>query len=318
MTSRRNTLAAGLAAAAALPGGVTLAQAPAAPAPAPAAAPAGPALPYKPHAIRTPDGLTLAAYEYGNPQGPAILFLHGYAQAALCWDRQTRDAALARDFRMVALDLRGHGMSDKPVGNEHYRPNKLWADDVKAVIDQLQLARPTLVGWSYAGRLMGDYVSEYGTGAIGAMNWVAATSSTADTSRYGRALRHLGPMGSPDPATAIAATIAFLRDCFEVQPSANDFEVMLSFNMMVPRHVRIALGGRPITFEQRLRTVDVPVLVTHGVLDKVSDITMARHTASLIPGSRLSEYPFIGHAPFWEDAPRFNRELAELVRSARR
>lgn len=317
MTSRRNTLAAGLAAAAALPGGVTLAQAPA-PATSAPAAPAGPALPYRPHAIRTPDGLTLAAYEYGNPQGPAILFLHGYAQAALCWDRQTRDPALARDFRMVALDLRGHGMSDKPVGNEHYRPNKLWADDVKAVIDQLQLARPTLVGWSYAGRLMGDYVSEHGTGAIGAMNWVAATSSTAETSRYGRALRHLGPMGSPDPAIAIAATIAFLRDCFEVQPSASDFEVMLSFNMMVPRHVRIGLGGRPITFEQRLRTVDVPVLVTHGLLDKVSDISMARHTASLIPGSRLSEYPFIGHAPFWEDAPRFNRELAELVRSARR
>lgn len=311
MPSRRNTLTAGLAAAAALPGGVTLAQ-------AQAPAPAGPALPYRAHNIRTPDGLTLAGYEYGNPQGPAILFLHGYAQAALCWDRQTRDPALARDFRMVALDLRGHGMSDKPVGNEHYRNSKLWADDVKAVIEQLQLARPTLVGWSYAGRLMGDYVAEYGTGAIGAMNWVAATSSTAETSRYGRALRHLGPMGSADPATAIAATIAFLRDCFEVQPAAHDFEVMLSFNMMVPRHVRLGLGGRPITFEGRLRSVDIPVLVTHGALDKVSDISMGRHTAALIPGARLSEYPFIGHAPFWEDAPRFNRELAELVRSARR
>jgi pimeloyl-ACP methyl ester carboxylesterase len=314
MPSRRNALTAGLAAAAALPGGVTLAQTPATPAPAAAL----PVLPYKAHSIRTPDGLTLAAYEYGNPNGPAILFIHGYAQAALCWDRQVLDPALAREFRMVALDLRGHGMSDKPVGNEHYRTSKLWADDVKATIDQLQLVRPTLVGWSYGGRVMGDYLMAYGTGAIGAMDWVSATSSTAVATRFGRAARHLSAMGSPDPATSIASTIAFLRDCFEVQPSANDFEVMLSFNMMVPRHVRVGLGGRPIAFEERLRTVDVPVLVTHGVLDKVSDITMGRHTASLIPGARLSEYNFIGHAPFWEDAPRFNRELAELVRSARR
>ena len=315
MQSRRNTLAAGVAAAV-LPGGVTLAQTQATP--APAAAPAGPVLPYRPHAIRTPDGLTLAAYEYGNPSGPAILFIHGYAQAALSWDRQTRDPALARDFRMVALDLRGHGMSDKPVGNEHYRTSKFWADDIQATITQLSLAKPTLVGWSYGGRVMGDYLMEHGTAAIGAMNWVSATSSSAEASRFGRGVRHLGAMTSADPASAISATIAFLRDCFEVQPSANDFEVMLSFNMMVPRHVRIGLGGRPITFEQRLRSIDVPVLVTHGVLDKVSDISMGRHTAAIVPGARNSEYPFIGHSPFWEDAPRFNRELAELARSARR
>jgi pimeloyl-ACP methyl ester carboxylesterase len=45
---------------------------------------------------------------------------------------------------------------------------------------------------------------------------------------------------------------------------------------------------------------------------------MGRHTAAIIPGARYSEYQNIGHAPFWEDAPRFNRELAELARSARR
>jgi pimeloyl-ACP methyl ester carboxylesterase len=309
MPSRRQTLTAGVAAAAALPGGVTLAQ---------AQAPAAPALPYRPHAIRTPDGLTLAAYEYGNPSGPAILFVHGYAQAALSWDRQTRDADLAREFRMVALDLRGHGMSDKPIGDAHYRTPKLWADDVQATIAQIGLARPTLVGWSYGGRVMGDYVNEHGTGGIGAMNWVCAVSSSAEPSRFGRGGRFIAPMTSPDPATAIRGTVGFLRECFELQPSTGDFETMLAFNMMVPRHVRISLGGRRVEFEERLRTIDLPVLVTQGQLDKLIDVTMGRHTAAIIPGARYSEYQNIGHAPFWEDAPRFNRELAELARSARR
>jgi non-heme chloroperoxidase len=89
---------------------------------------------------------------------------------------------------------------------------------------------------------------------------------------------------------------------------------MLAFNMMVPRHVRISLTGRQVGFEARLRSLDLPVLVTQGTLDKLIDVTMGRHTAAIVPGARLSEYGNIGHAPFWEDAPRFNRELAELAR----
>jgi pimeloyl-ACP methyl ester carboxylesterase len=188
-----------------------------------AQAPAGPTLPYRAHSIRTPDGLTLAAYEYGNPAGIPLLFIHGYAQAALSWDRQTRDADLAREFRMVALDLRGHGMSDKPVGNEHYRNSKLWADDIQATITQLNLGRPVLVGWSYGGRVMGDYVSEHGAARLRAMNWVCAVSSSADPSRFGRGGRFVAQMVSPDPATAISGTISFLRECFEVQPTTGDF-----------------------------------------------------------------------------------------------
>ena len=240
--------------------------------------------------------------------------MHGYGQAALSWDRQTRDAELAREFRMVALDLRGHGMSDKPIGDAHYRTDKLWADDIQATIAQTQLNRPTLVGWSYGGRVLGDYVMEHGTAALGAMNWVAAVSSGTEPSRFGRGGRFLPQMISPDPATAIRGTVGFLRECFELQPSATDFEAMLAFNMMVPRHARISLAGRQVGFEARLRSLDLPVLVTQGTLDKLIDVTMGRHTAAIIPGARLSEYVNIGHAPFWEDAPRFNRELAELTR----
>ena len=271
---------------------------------------------HRPHAIRTPDGLTLAAYEAGNPDGPAILFIHGFCQAALSWERQLRDPDLARDFRMVALDLRGHGMSDKPVGDAAYRTDRLWADDIQAVIDQLGLHRPTLVGWSYGGRVMGDYVQAHGTSALGAMNWVGAVSGEQASARpQQRAALH-ALMTDADPAIFIPGTASFLRACFEIQPTTGDFETMLAFNMMVPRHARISLRGRSIGFEDSLRGIDVPVLVTHGMCDRLVDVTMGRHTAAIIPGARLSEYEGIGHAPFWEDAPRFNRELAELARSA--
>lgn len=289
-------------------------------APGSVAPPATTGLPYRAHSVRTPDGLQIAAYEYGNPAGQPILFVHGFMQCSLSWDRQLRNADLARDFRMVAYDIRGHGMSDKPIGDQFYKPGQVWADEMKAVMDALNLTRPVVVGWSYGGRIMGDYLNAHGHAALGAMNWVDATSSVAEASRFGRGTRHMGPNAalSADTMTSIQATIAFLRDCFEIQPNATDFEVMLAFNMMVPRHVRVALGGRPLQIEPRLRALTIPVLVTHGDLDKLSDISMGRYTASVVPNAQLSVYNNIGHAPFWEDAPRFNRELAELARRVSR
>ena len=328
MQSRRAVLgfgAATLGAATGLPPGQRAAaqtQQPAPPPPAaspppPAAAP--PPLPYRPHAVQTPDGVLIQAYEYGSPDGPAILFLHGFAQSALSWDKQTRDPDLAREFRMVAYDLRGHGMSGKPEGDQYYKPSKPWGDEVRAVIEQTGLRRPVLVVWSYAGRAMGDYLLGYGHHDIGGMNWVSAASSTApELLANPRNQGYGGPaaMGSADPMTAIRSTVAFLHEVFEVQPSPEEFETMLAFNMMVPRHVRLALLGRKADYEPVLRALDIPVLVTHGTQDRLVDIRMARYTAATVPGAKLSVYEGAGHAPFWEDAPRFNRELAELVRTA--
>ena len=114
------------------------------------------------------------------------------------------------------------------------------------------------------------------------------------------------------------ATIAFLRACFEVQPSQADFETILAFNMMVPRHARLAMQGRPANFDAQLRALNIPVLVTHGAKDQLILPAMGQHTASVAPGARLSLYENIGHSTFWEDAPRFNRELAEFVKAAQR
>ena len=58
------------------------------------------------------------------------------------------------------------------------------------------------------------------------------------------------------------------------------------------------------------------MLVTHGAEDRNSKVGTAEYTAKTIPGAKLSIYQGIGHAPFYEDAPRFNTELAAFVRAA--
>jgi len=62
-----------------------------------------------------------------------------------------------------------------------------------------------------------------------------------------------------------------------------------------------------------LRTIDVPVLVTQGDQDLLVTRGLGELTAALVPGARLSMFEGVGHAPFVEDATRFNRELAEFA-----
>ena len=132
----------------------------------------------QPIPVTSPDGVALAAYAWGNPHGREIVFIHGYSQCHLSWRRQMDDAALCAEFRMVAYDLRGHGSSDQPLARERYRDDRLWADDLAAVIAAAGLKRPTLVAWSYAGRVVADYVRFHGQDGIAAINYVAAVTKT--------------------------------------------------------------------------------------------------------------------------------------------
>jgi pimeloyl-ACP methyl ester carboxylesterase len=276
-----------------------------------------PAPKFKAYSVKTPDGLTISAQEWGNPNGPEIVFIHGFSQSHLSWIKQVTNSDLAKEFKMVTYDLRGHGNSDKPFEPEKYKTGKFWADELKAVMEATGLKRPVVVGWSYGGRIMADYLTTYGTANVAGLNYVDA-GQKADPSFVGPNLKNQPAMMSDDLTANIAATRAFLHGCFSVQPTQSEYEEMLAFNMMVPPKVRLALGNRPLQVDDMLRGLKVPVLVTHGAEDKNSNLIAAEYTAKMIPGAKLSVYQGVGHSPFFEATPRFNAELAEFVRNAQK
>src|SRR5215471_19634797 len=97
----------------------------------------------KSHTVTRRDGLKLHVREWGKELGTPLLLIHGWSQCHLCWVRQY-DSDLQNEFRIVALDLRGHGQSDAPMNAEEYINGDMWADDIAAVIEQLSLKRPVL------------------------------------------------------------------------------------------------------------------------------------------------------------------------------
>lgn len=106
-------------------------------------------------------GITLSVQEWGNPNGQPILFAHAYGMSHLAWLAQVT-SDLAQEFRLVTFDHRGHGESDKPLTADSYNQRDLFADDIQAIIAQLNLKDLVLVGHSMSGVLVGDYLMKYG------------------------------------------------------------------------------------------------------------------------------------------------------------
>src|SRR5262249_18929025 len=153
--------------------------------------------------------------------------------------KQVNDANLAANFRMISFDLRGHGSSDKPLEKERYAHQR-WGDDVAAVMRAARLRRPVLVGWSMGGNVICDYVRSFGTDGIAGINFVAGATK-ADPAFFGPGRSNFPGMYSEDLALNIASTRGFVRACFERQPTEDEFETMLGFNMVVPAQVRAAI-----------------------------------------------------------------------------
>jgi non-heme chloroperoxidase len=274
----------------------------------------------KVHAVRGGGGLRLHVREWGKSDGPPILFIHGWSQNHLCWARQY-ESALADEFRLVAYDLRGHGMSEAPLEPGHYTDGTLWADDVAAIIEELRLGRPVLVGWSYGAFVICDYVRAYGQDRIAAIDFVEGAVKLGEAA-FGTLigpgfLDHFVGATADDLPTNIGAMRSFVRACVVKPVPDDDLETAICWNVAVPAAIRASLAAREIDCDDVLAALQVPLLVTQGRADSVVLPAMAEHVLATCPTAEASWYDGTGHVPHLEDPGRFNRELAELTRRAR-
>ncbi|WP_436348573.1 alpha/beta fold hydrolase [Natronorubrum sp. FCH18a] len=266
------------------------------------------------YSVTGADDVSLRVDATGDPDSRPIVFVHGYSQSRLCW-RPQFDSELADDFRLVAFDIRGHGDSDKP--RDAYDDPTHWADDVQAVVDTLERDDPVIVGWSYGGLIVSDYIAVHGTDDLAGAIYVGAISEkgTDDAARFaGESFVELAEgFQSNDVEESVAALSTFIELCVSERLDPDDHHFMLGYNVKTPPHVREALQAREVVNEDTLREVDVPVLLAHGEADSVVSPAAAEKHAELIPNAEASIYPDVGHTPFWEAPDRFEAELRSFV-----
>ncbi len=260
-------------------------------------------------------GVQLYVEETGDRDGRPVLFIHGLSQCGLAWRHQMH-SELAGQLRLVTVDLRGHGLSDRPPASDGYNDATRWADDLNAVITALDLDRPILCGWSYGGVVIGDYLRRYGETDLGGICLVGAVTRLGEA-----AMPFLGPefvatlpgLFAEDTDASSTALQQFLRLTTNSELSPTDFWLTMGYNSMVSPRVRQAMLSRTLDHDDVLARSTLPVLIAHGLDDRIILPAMSEHLGRLIPLATTSFYPAVGHSPFWEDAGRFNTELLALV-----
>ncbi len=266
------------------------------------------------------DGVPLCVYETGNPQGRELLLIHGFSQSHAVFKRQF-ESSLAKDFRLVAFDLRGHGCSGKPAQESAYRGTRIWADDVATVMRARSMRRPILVGWSFGGYVTMNYLRHHGSRDIagivlvgsnaGLTPWPTDPAVLAKLAAQGEAKRTL----RPDIRAQIAAGHEFVAVMTAQPADAEMQEIMFATNLMLPTYVRRALHALSLNNNDLIPRVQLPLQIIVGDRDATQSATDLRALAARLPAARVDVVEGAGHATFIDAPERFDALLRDFAAS---
>jgi pimeloyl-ACP methyl ester carboxylesterase len=104
-------------------------------------------------------GIRIRALERGDSASPPVVLIPGWGCSVYTYNRNMPALAEA-GFRVIAVDLKGHGLSDKPLASAEYTIESL-VEHLRDILDALGLDRPALVGHSLGGSLIYHFASRY-------------------------------------------------------------------------------------------------------------------------------------------------------------
>ena len=262
--------------------------------------------------VKSSDGTDLFVKEWGNQQGKPIIFIHGWSQSHMIWFPQIISSRL-KGFRLIALDLRGHGASEKPKNRSSYQNSKLWADDINAIIESLQLSEVTLVGHSYGSIIIGDYLKHYGESSISYIQLVGGLIglNTSQTNPFiGKDYEAVNSSFVQEPYKRNMALITLTDRILLPSTSNRLYSLHVANATLTNALTKEALLSRKIDHSSVWSAVKIPVLISHGMKDSVIKLASSQRLHDIIPNALLSVYKEANHGPHWQNSRKFNQELA--------
>jgi non-heme chloroperoxidase len=278
--------------------------------------------------IRSRDGTPLHVERCGE-RGPTIFFVHGWTCSGDIFRHQV---AFLRDrYRIITLDLRGHGMSSMPASKD--LSTERLAEDLKAVIDAVDPDEFVIAGHSMGGFTTFKFHEFFGKDYEGRLKGLVIIDSTGTDAMEGLYMGRLTSVLYPFPLSNLLRLGGIKSRLSE---GVKDWLGRTSYGYMIIRWA--AFGKKPpaeivewhreITFatplpvislalkaifdyhaEHHLRDVDVPVLVLVGSEDKLTSERTNRRTCELLPDARLVVYRNAGHSTYLERIEEFNAEM---------
>jgi non-heme chloroperoxidase len=257
--------------------------------------------------VTTPDGAKIHCIDAGRGPAPAVLFVPGWTMPAEIWEPQL--TFLQTMYRVVAMDPRGQGRSS--AASDGLYPAAR-ARDIKAVIDDLQLAPLVLVGWSMAVNEVAAYVDQFGTGALAGVVLVdGGAGQDFDLTIMPRTLRGYVAWLARDRREAADE---FVRSMFRRPQSDEYLARLVDASLRTPANSAFTLGAASTLTDNRaaLAKIDRPTLIVAAAGPLIEAF---RDMQRRIRGSRLVVVQDAGHALFVDEADQFNRLLEDFLKT---
>jgi non-heme chloroperoxidase len=250
-----------------------------------------------------------------NPAGSkTILFIHGWPGNSNLFEYQY-NILPSHDVRCIGIDMRGYGRSDKPWGGYDY--NRL-ADDLRIVMEEMNLNNITLAGHSTGGAVAIRYMSRhqaYGVSKLALFAAAAPSLIQLPYFPYGQTLDAVNSIINQTD-TDRPGMLNNFKDMFFYQQVSESFgQWFLNMGLEASSYATIAIARAWLTEElfSDLPSINVPTLILHGIHDEVCLYPLALAQSQLIPDPRLITFENSGHGLFYDEKDKFNTELLNFI-----
>ncbi len=239
------------------------------------------------------DGATLVFDDFGDPEAPPVVLLHGFTSDSRMW--QPHVEAFSADYRVIAPDLRGHGRSSAPEDLESYTMER-YCEDLRELLDHVGADLCALAGCSFGGMIAADFTVRHPerVAALVLSDTSAAYSHPDYDEAYAK--REAGIADSEDLVRKFGTAelgkraAASIRDPFLADGMRKRYARLSREGYLGAAQVR---RERPSVLPALSDRLTMPVLICIGTDDPVksaSDV-MARE----LPGARVLEFAECGH-----------------------
>ena len=241
-----------------------------------------------------------------NPGGnKAIVFLHGWPLSHKQFEYQF-NVLPAMGYRCIGIDWRGFGNSDKPMSG--YTFNRL-ADDIRTVVEALQLNNFALAGHSTGGAIAIRYMSRHNGFGVSKLVLIDAAAPIGFTTET--ANKFLKETLNDRPKMMQDVTDGFFFQY--ITKPFSDWFLQMGLQAASWSTAAIITTLRDEQLHADLLKINVPTLIIHGIHDKVIPFAQAEELNKKIRNSQLVPFQFSGHGAFWEERDKFNHLLTQFI-----
>lgn len=253
------------------------------------------------------DGTRLRLTQRGA--GAAVVLIHGWKMSHRAWDKAV--LRLARQFRVVAYDLRGMGESDKPDCSYDFSEH---AADLAEVIEALDLRNVTLVGWSMGCSVVLSYLAgEHRAARAVLLNGPVKLLASADFP-YGIGASYLEEVVSHLESSWPESERAFVSQTFhEPHPEHVDWFTRIAEQTPLEVAVRTVRNQQLLDLRHVVASTDVPLLAMYGRHDPYYSVELAHWIANTAKRGQHLIFESSAHCPPVEETGKFVNALSDFI-----